>query len=193
MVVKFLHKRFDVEITREVGRESLHWPFADDLRSDAYEGNMGYYDLRGRTWTEAHESLALEKELVERVENAADPKIEIGEIEDELYEEFDNELWGLDLGVVSTVIALSAAKSIPFASCNGGAFGDRHYEDHPLVVFHAKSRSVDLLLKCAERANTGLENQNGGLMAYANCITDMMAFAGAIIASSDEFDALHKL
>jgi hypothetical protein len=58
-------------------------------------------------------------------------------ITEELYE---NESWlfGLDIGVASTVIALSAARCVPFSSCNGGAYGGSHHEFHLVVAFYAR-------------------------------------------------------
>ncbi len=57
-----------------------------------------------------------------------------------LYES-DEGLFGLDIGVASAVIALSAARCIPCSSCNGGAYGGSHQERHPVIAFYAENRA----------------------------------------------------
>jgi hypothetical protein len=108
-------------------------------------------------------------------------------MEEEWYEE-PPELYGLDLGVASSVVALSAAHCIPFSSCNAGTFGGYHHEDYPLVAFYARPPALDLLLACAEKAGIGLVAENTGeLVAYAADVLHMRAFANALIQSRNDF------
>jgi hypothetical protein len=100
----------------------------------------------------------------------------------ELYDEGDEGLFGLDLGVASSVVALSAARCIPFSSCNGGAFGDHHEEAFPLVSFFVKPAWVSLLLEIATTANVGIYNSGDGLVVYGE-ILDMLSFAENMHAS----------
>ena len=59
-------------------------------------------------------------------------------IENELYD--GDDLRGLDIGVASAVAALSAARCIPFTSCNAGTFGGSHAETYPLVGSFARAQ-----------------------------------------------------
>ena len=80
-----------------------------------------------------------------------------------MYDDGEEGLFGLDLGVASCVIALWAAGRIPFSSCNGGAFGDMHHERNPLVAFFAMRAWLPVLMTMAEEANVGLINSGDGL------------------------------
>ena len=111
---------------------------------------------------------------------------ELESIEESLYESPEN-LYGLDVGVASTVICLSAAKCVPFSSCNGGAFGGRHQEAYPLAAFFAKIRTAELVLATAEEVNVGLVNRPGGcLMAYATDIPSLPGFRPPACSGKDE-------
>ncbi|NWM10604.1 hypothetical protein, partial [Escherichia coli] len=109
-------------------------------------------------------------------------------------EEFTDDpggMMGLEIGVASTVAALSAAGCVPFASCNGGAFGGPHHESHPLVVFCARREHLPLLLAAAELTGVGMESgQMGEVMVYADDIRRMPAFAATLLENRDLFDGL---
>jgi hypothetical protein len=187
----FTHKKFDVEIARKVDRGELGWPEGGAAQDDTgLGGNRAYIDLRRMTWAEARSAADLEREMIARIESAPDPEAEYEAVEDELFES-DQGLYGLDLGVAGAVIALSAAGCVPCASCNAGAFGGRHHESHPLVVFYAHAEAVDALMAAAEEAEIGLE---GGewLVAYADDIRKMMRFAVTLSARSGMFRAARK-
>ncbi len=187
----FTLPKFDVEIVREVDRGSLGWPEPGEAQDETGLGcNRAYIDLRRMSWTEARRAAELERQLIERIESASDPAAEYEAIEDELFED-DVGLYGLDLGVAGVVIALSAAGCVPFASCNAGAFGGRHHESYPLIVFYARAEAVDDLLAAAEEAEIGL---GGGewLQVYTDDIRKMTRFATALGARSAAFRAARK-
>jgi len=77
-------------------------------------------DLRGLSWSDAEIVLTEERKLLERISQADDPEGELELIEEEIGED-PGLLAVMDLGMASTVVALSAAGCIPFTSCNGGA------------------------------------------------------------------------
>lgn len=150
----FEHIHFEVEIERKVVAERLRWPTEKQARDDGgLGGNRDYYDLRGLSWSEAYDVHVAERELIKRIEQAEDPDEEYDLIEEEFTED-PSPILGLDVGVASTVAALSAARCVPFASCNGGAFGGSHHESHPLVAFCARREHVKLLLEAAEQAGS---------------------------------------
>jgi hypothetical protein len=178
----FRHKHFDVDIERIVNGACLWWPTGHDAAHDSgLGGNRQYGDLRGLYWSDACEAFALEGELMRRIETAADPEEECLLIEDEQYEDPDDGLFGLDIGVASSVAALSAARCVPSSSCNGGAFGEGHHEAHPLVAFYAREPIVPLLLECAEQADAGVVQDGGQLVVYASDIRNMRRFAASLI------------
>jgi hypothetical protein len=181
----FSYPLFDVEIVRDLRGAGLRWPESAEAGSDRNLGcNREYLDLRGMDWDEAQRVYDLEMELIGRIETAQEPDEEYDAIQNELYEDPDDGLFGLDLGVASSVIALSAAGCVPFSSCSGGAFGGHHHERHPLVAFFAKQKAVAMLLACAEESGTGLEAEDtGALVLYANDIRAMLRFAKALIES----------
>lgn len=182
------YQKFEVEITRSLSRNGLRWPARGEATSEANLGcNRAYSDLRGLSWSEAARVLELGTRLIERLEAASDSDEEYDLIADELYED-DEGLFGLDIGVASTAIALSAAGCIPCSSCNAGAYGGSHYEQYPVVAFFAKPPQVDLLLRCAEEANVGIENDASGIVtAYADDIRNMRVFANALIRDKTLF------
>jgi hypothetical protein len=184
----FTYSNFDVDVFRRLDSESLRWPKQGEASDDSgLGGNRAYSDLRRLSWTDAKKAFALEGELIARIENAEDSDAECDAIDDELNER-DDHLFGLDVGVASTVVCLSAAGCVPFSSCNGGAFGGRHQEAYPLVAFFAKAQMVDLLLTAATNADIGLENHASGYaMAYSDDIRKFRNFAGHLISQRQLF------
>ncbi|MFA6267838.1 MAG: hypothetical protein WC670_19240 [Pseudolabrys sp.] len=179
---------FDVKITRSVARNNLRWPERGEALDESGLGcNRAYMDLRFCTWRDAKRVFDQESVLIERLEAAADLDEEYELIVEELYEE-DEGLFGLDIGVASSAIALSAAGCVSCSSCNAGAYGGSHYELYPVVAFFAKAQQVDLLLQFAEEANIGLENGGSGIVvAYAGDVRNMRAFADALIRKKTDF------
>lgn len=168
---------------------SLGWPAPGDASADSGLGcNRLYIDLRRLTWTEAKRVLALERQLIRKVESHANP-IELEEFVAEELSAIGDSLYGLDVGVAAAVVALSAARCIPFNSCNGGAFGGHHQEVYPLVAFYTRNRSVDLIISAAEEANIGLYGQQF-LVAYADDVRKLMDFSERLIKRSGSFRLL---
>jgi hypothetical protein len=187
----FTHRNFDVEIVREFDLSKLGWPEPGEATDDSGLGcNRLYLDLRRLSWAEAKRVFALEGELIARIEAAEDTDAEYEAIEDELYES-DVHLFGLDLGVASTVVSLSAARCLPFSSCNAGAFGGRHQEAYPVVAFYTRPQMVDLLLASAAAAEIGLEGGcYGYVVAYADHIYEFRRFAESLINKRSSFRAI---
>jgi hypothetical protein len=187
----FTYPKFDVEVVREVDPGALGWPEPGEAQDETGLGcNRSYIDLRRQSWAEARRAIDLESQLIERIESASDPEAEYGLVEDELFES-DEGLYGLDLGIAGAVIALSAAGCVPFASCNAGAFGGRHHESYPVIVFYARAEAVEALLAAAAEADIGM---GGGewLDAYTDDIRKMTRFAAALCARSGAFRAARK-
>lgn len=185
------YPRFHVEIMRDVSSHAVSWPEPRAAEDDSgLGGNREYMDLRGLSWSEAVRVSRLEGDLIARIESATDPKDEYDKMEEQWYEHSPG-LYGLDLGVASSVVALSAARTLPFSSCNAGVFGGRHYERHPLVAFFARPQMLGLLLECAVTSEIGLVVvKTGELVAYATDVRQMRAFASALISRRADFRAI---
>ncbi|MDT4967574.1 MAG: hypothetical protein QOJ64_2311 [Acidobacteriota bacterium] len=172
--------------------EALGWPERGTAGGDGLRCNRLYTDLRRCSWTQAQAVLGLEDRFISILESATDFEANIDRVNRELEELYDDEeegLFGLDLGVASSVIALSAARCVPFSSCNGGAFGDMHHERIPLVAFFAMRAWLPVLVSMAEEANVGIVNSGDGLVVYGE-IQSMLGFARVIIRRRREFRRL---
>lgn len=187
----FAYPLFDVRIERNVDANCLKWPDRGEAGGDSGLGcNRLYCDFRGFSWRTAMKTLVFENGLVARIESATDWESEAELIDEELYEDEEG-LFGMDLGVASSVVALSAAGCIPFSSCNAGAFGGSHAEAYPLIAFYARRKHVNLLIDLAESAAAGLESDSHGfLVVYSNDVRVMRTFATILINARQSFQAV---
>jgi len=187
----FEYPKFDVELSRQMRLAELGWPEPGEAANERGLGcNRAYMDLRRPSWTEARKVLADEAQFIARIENAEDPGEEHSIIEEE-YDESGVALQGLDIGVASTVVALSAARCVPFSSCNAGTFGGNHYEVYPVVAFYAKPETANLLLAIATEVDIGMGNGGSGcLVLFSDDIRKFPMFAVAMIRRRTEFNAL---
>jgi hypothetical protein len=184
----FSYRKYDIEVVRHLAVERLSWPGRGEAADESYLGcNRAYMDLRRAWWTEAKEAFDRENELIARLEASDDPEEEYYAIEELIYE--DENLYSLDFGMASTVLALSAAGRIPFSSCNAGAFGGHHAEHFPLVAFYAQPGTAQVILSCAEQTQIGLDtsNERGHLIVYADDIRSLRRFAAALIEQKGIF------
>lgn len=178
--MQYTPKEFDVEIRTDVPKVGLNkLPSANDSSSCfALFGNRSYFPLRGVTWDEFDAVAEFEAECMSDIASSSDLEATLNEIDEWIYNDPD---WsGLDLGVAGAVYALSAAGCLCGSSCNGGAFGGFHSESHPLVVFVATDKKLDLLRMTAEEVGAGLTRSNGVLLLYADKIEKMMVFGHAL-------------
>ena len=133
------------------------------------------------TWSDAKAVFEFEQEILKRLHEAADLDQEYFTVSDELYDDEDQILQGLDLGVASVVLVLAAMGCVTVTSCNGGVFGDSHHEEYPLIVFYAQAKDTNCLLDAAKTARVGILNQDGPIMVWANDIWHMQEFARQIM------------
>ena len=176
----FTYRQFEVEIHRQIKIEQISWPKPGEAMDEECLGcNRCYADLRRLPWREARRVYALEEEYIERIVNSLNFEREYELIEEEMC--VGPGIYGLDIGVASTVIALSSANCIPFTSCNAGVFGGHHTEVYPVVGFYVRIEVIPILLECAEVEQVGLENTGfGSLVVYSDDIRKMRRFAHAI-------------
>lgn len=136
--------------------------------------NLDYRDLRGLTLEDARRGVALESEQVEQL--LANGSGCSGC--DDGCQQCEPEIEGLELGVASTVVALSAFGCTPYTSCNGGAFGGDHPSSHLIVGFYLRPPHVETVRDAAWRAGVGLTNDaNGGVYVITDDPRAMLTFA----------------
>lgn len=184
---------------RCVNLASLVWPPEEEADDESGLGcNRDYQDLRHLTVDHVRLYLDLERQIIERIARGEDPEDVIDDVEanapmpenPELQLEFllrGGLMFGLDLGVASTVAALAALGCAPFSSCNGAAFGGTHVSDHPYVAFHAQPHHLPALIAAAEKADAGLGNDAigaGAVLVYADDVETMRRFAQHLAEST---------
>ena len=170
-------------IRRRVDTLSLAWPVAGLSKPEYW--NRHYEDMRGFPWKRTRETLEFEEATLSAHSWNVDAAQESLEDCDSL-----GRLCGLDIGVASTVFALSAAKCAPISSCSGGP---EHAELYPIVALFSSLPRVTVLLDSASEASCGLENShNGTLVVYAEAVKGLLDFARALIARRKTFDSLRK-
>jgi hypothetical protein len=161
-----------VLIVREVDPEDLRWPTLEiNLGTDGENFNRAYQHLRGAPWKEVNRILALEKSLLNEGSSSEVTS------EDSAKEEDEDEalLYGLDLGVASAVLALSASGCVPISSCNGAP---NHSEAYPLILFRCRRARLPDIVAVAETTGCGLENgSDGTVILYADTTSRLISFA----------------
>ena len=104
----------EIEIRRDLSVDSLA-ELSPAEASEAEEqgylaGNRSYRDLRGFGWEDVRRALDLERAAVDRIEAADDSAAEELDFDEMRFQALDpiEELCGLDVGVASAVLAVSA-------------------------------------------------------------------------------------
>ena len=83
---------------------------ADAGEDDGLQGNQQYRDLRGITWDQVADGLDAEAALIQRFGASDDIEAEAKRYDEEREKAFlpEEDLWGLDVGVIGATLALSA-------------------------------------------------------------------------------------
>jgi hypothetical protein len=184
---------FDVDIERAIEVEALAWPERGGAQDESCLGcNRSYFDLRGVGWRAVSEMIVTERRVMRQLQTAPDMVAAYENLKEQWEEDCEFPLWGLDLGVASAVVALSAARCIPFTSCNAGAFGDGpHPESYPLVAFYMRRATAQLIIDSASSTCVGLHQDSYGTVhVYARTVSDLHKFAEALYARRTEIRAV---
>lgn len=138
---------------------------ADSGEDDGLQGNQQYRDMRGISWDQVAEALAAEAALFQRFAAAADLDAEAELYAEEREEAFlpEEDLWGLDIGVIGATLALSALGATTVSSCNAGGFGGRHTAAFPHVAFYLPREAAPEVMAIAAAADVGLDVVEGGI------------------------------
>lgn len=173
-------RRLEVERLAKITDEE-----ADAGEDNGLEGNQQYRNIPSIGWDFVAEALIREKALFQRFAGASDVNDEaeryVEEIEMAVLPEED--FWGLDIGVIGAVMALSALGAVTVSSCNAGGFGGHHVERFPLVAMFLPRAIADEVLEIAEVADVGLDMTEGGLVRlYGRTDFDLHRFGEAALA-----------
>lgn len=158
---------------------------ADAGEEHGLEGNHLYRDVRSVQWDLVAAAIQAEAAMFDRFRASADMDAEYEAWREELEdaETPEEDFWGLDLGVISAVFALSAIGAVTVRSCNAGGFGGRHAEPFPLVTMFLPLEHVAEVLAAAEAADVGLDMLEGGLVRlYGQTDFDLHRFAQVALA-----------
>lgn len=185
----------DIHIRQEIDCNKLYWPIDEDCEEESGLGmNRDYFDLRGLSFDDVAPLIESEKKFAIRAAECED----YDEIEEELYENtnyyYHECFFGLDPGVASSVVALSAFGCIPFTSCNAGAFGGNHPETIPLVGFFARPEHIPQLLEAARECQVGLVNDRsdaGAVVLFAENVAALQTFASYVATRHREMASSH--
>jgi hypothetical protein len=153
---------------------------ADAGEDDGLQGNQLYRDMRGIDWDQVADALQREASLFRRFAACADLDEEAALYEEEREEAMmpEEDLWGLDVGVVGATLALSALGATTVSSCNAGSFGGRHVAQFPHVAFFLPRDAAAEVLAIAEEADVGLDVVEGGIARiYGQAQGDLHRFA----------------
>jgi hypothetical protein len=157
-------REIDLEVLAIISDEE-----ADAGEDVGLEGNQQYRDMRGVSWGQVAVALDREAALFERFAASADIDEEADRYAEEREEAFlpEEDLWGLDVGVIGATLALSAIGATTVSSCNAGGFGGFHVAQFPHVVFFLPRELTAEVLAIATAADVGLAMTTGGLVCLS--------------------------
>jgi len=173
--VPLTSRRFSPDDLPPLSLSHLAWFEGDEAGDGTGLGcNHDYRDLRGLKLEDVRRVAALESQ---RIESALEGGWDCTGC-DEACEDCEPEVEGLELGVASAVVGLSALGCIPYTSCNGGVFGGEHVADLLIVGFYLRPPHVETVREAGRRAGVGLTNdRNGGVYVVTDDPRAMTAFA----------------
>lgn len=180
-------REIDVEALAVLSEEE-----ADAGEDNGLQGNQQYRDMRGMSWGQVAEALEREAALFQRFAAATDLDDEAERYDEERAEAFlpEEDLWGLDIGVIGATFALSALGATTVSSCNAGGFGGVHIAQFPHVVFFLPRQAAAEVLAGAEAADVSLAMTTGGLVCLSGRTDlDLHRFAEVALARHIEVGA----
>ncbi len=184
---EFGQRVYDQSISRELDLSALSTLSSEDAdagEDNGLEGNHLYRDIRFVGWDLVAAAIQAEAALFDRFRDAPDLDAEhdLWRDELELAETPEEDFWGLDLGVISAVFALSALGAVTVRSCNAGGFGGRHAEAIPLITMFLPVSIAHEVLAIADLADVGLVMQGGLVRLYGRTDFDLHRFAQVALA-----------
>jgi hypothetical protein len=171
-----IEQKLDVARLSELSETSA----AEADQTGYLAGNQMYQDLRGYGWLDVAHTLEVERRLIAQLQGASDLEAEAVRIDDDRLDCFEpsDGLWGLDIGVASATIALSALGAIPVGSCNAGGFGGHHQGAYPYVSYFLGGALTECVVSISRAAGVGLRSDADGLaQIFGGGDLDLFRFA----------------
>lgn len=170
-------------------------PAPDEVEAAGFaDGNDQYEDYFAQaSWDEAAEALNVERDLIRIADASASAPSEFDSLIDGDLEDWQQiALSGLDAGVATAVLALNAAGCVTTTSCRGhpGRYANDDGRDYPRVRFMADPARAMLVRDAAAISGCGFGVEPPIVEVFAQSLTEMMAFAEAVLAARGAFDAL---
>jgi hypothetical protein len=120
-------------------------------------GNRHFTDLRDVDSQNVRDAINFENLFLEMLASGSDYDDAVDVLDENL-----GNFFGLDPGVTSAAITLSALGAIPFSSCNGGTLGGSHHERYPLIALYSPSRHVlNVIERICTQVGLGLVAEEG--------------------------------
>ena len=171
--------QFRVKLVKDFRPELVSMPSEEVLAcEDGLICNHDYSDARGFSWIDFQKAYELESKSLKKARRASKSEFE------RIFDEQEGlDLWGAgELGVTSTIYALSAMGFAPATSCRGHILKRSHQHNYPYVAFWAPTEKAHLLVPAVQKIQVGLENcdlsePENGAVVYARNITNMRRFA----------------
>lgn len=152
--------------------------------------NHDYFSIRDATLDWAREVLNYEKSTLKQFGWDIQPINNTYLENEENYEEYLELCEGLDFGIASVVLSLSAVGCRTFWSCNGS---ESHDEEVPLVDFFCDVEKTDLLKKAAELSGCVFQDGNDrSKEVYGTTLRSILKFAELLIKSEGCIERLNR-
>lgn len=188
--MKWRANSYEADLLQLIDVRRLAWPTTTEIEdadeSGYFVGNCAYQDLVGLSAQHLSTVLEIERAIVERFMAADDIDAAAEAFDDERFEADspEDELFGLDVGVASAVVAVSALGGIPVASCNAGGFGGLHQAQEPYVAAFLPVDQGPKIARLAVAAAAGvLVGDDGLVRVYGRSDLDLMRFAELALAA----------
>ncbi|MGA0534290.1 MULTISPECIES: hypothetical protein [Hansschlegelia] len=193
--MKWRANAYEADLLQVIDVRRLAWPTKTEIEdadeSGYFVGNCAYQDLVGLSAQHLSTVLKIERAIVERFMAADDINAAAEAFDDERLEADspEDELFGLDVGVASAVVAVSALGGIPVASCNAGGFGGLHQAQQPYVAAFLPVDHGPKFERLAVAAAVGVVVGDDGLVrVYGRSDLDLMRFAELALAAMKDVE-----
>ena len=164
-------REFDLVIEQSVAPSDLEWMRGASQAEDNLGCNAGYRRLPRFGWKAVKELIGLERDTIGQVCRSVDLETGYDRWIHAVDQGDASPLIGFDLGTNALTAALRASRHLPYYSCNGGAFGDDHNDEHPVIGFLCRRPLLSFLLDAARESGVGLvSNQMQGITAYCRTV-----------------------
>ena len=184
-------REFDLVIEQTVAPFDLEWVRGASQAEDNLGWNASYRRLPQFAWKTVKEVIRLERDTIDQICTSVDLETGYDRWIHAVDQGDASPLIGFDLGTNALTAALRAGRHLPYYSCNGGAFGDDHNDEHPVIGFLCRRPLLSFLLDAARESGVGLvSNQMQGITAYCRTVDAFIDMAEGLYDRRSEMAAI---